>query len=409
MSSPFAALRHRNFRLFWTGQCISLIGTWMQNVAQAWLVLQLTDSAFLLGLVAATQFVPMLVLSLVAGAVADRLPKRRLVIATQTSMMFLAAILGALTYTGAVRYWHVLVLALGLGVANTLDMPARQSFIIELVGREDLMNAIALNSSIFNAARVIGPAVGGLVMGWLGVAPCFFLNAASFGAVIIGLFLIRVNEEKPVRRHEPLWERIAEGVAYARRTPAILEPLVLMAVLSTFAMNFNVLVPTYAKHSLGLSEAGYGFLMAALGIGAFAGAIMLAFISDRGPQRALLFLGAAGLTLFQMVLALVRWFPLAFILLLFAGWSMITFTASVNTTIQLASPDELRGRIMSLYSLVFGGVIPFGSLFAGTLAGWAGPPVALAAGGGVGLLLALAASLWVKRRAGDLRSAQAGK
>lgn len=399
MPSPFSALRHRNFRLFWSGQCISLIGTWMQNVAQAWLVLQLTDSAFLLGLVAATQFMPMLVLSLIAGVIADRFPKRRLVLATQTTMMLLATVLGILTYLGMVRYWHVLLLALALGLANTLDMPARQSFIIELVGREDLMNGIALNSSIFNAARVIGPAVGGLVMGWLGVAPCFFINAASFAAVILGLLFIRVPEKEPaVRRKEPVWAHIATGINYARRTPAILEPLLLMAALSTFAMNFNVLVPAYAKHTLGLSETGYGFLMAALGIGAFAGAVMLAFISHRGPQRGLLFAGVGGIVFFQLALALTRWFPLAFLLLMLTGWAMITFTASVNTTIQLASPDDLRGRIMSLYSLVFGGVIPFGSLFAGTVAGWAGAPAALAAGALVGLVLALAVTLWLHRR-----------
>ncbi|HHV57435.1 MAG TPA: MFS transporter [Firmicutes bacterium] len=400
LPQAFSALRHRNFRLFWSGQCVSLIGTWMQNVAQAWLVLQLTDSAFLLGLVAATQFVPMLVLSLFAGVIADRFPKRRLVLATQTTMMLMAAILGTLTYLGVVRYWHVLLLALGLGLANTLDMPARQSFIIELVGREDLMNAIALNSSIFNAARVIGPAVGGLVMGWLGVAPCFFINAASFAAVIIGLLFIRVAEKKPApRRREPVWADIAVGINYARQTPAILEPLLLMAALSTFAMNFNVLVPTYAKHTLSLTESGYGFLMAALGIGAFAGAVMLAFISHRGPQRALLVAGVGGITFFQSLLALTRWFPLAFLLLMLTGWSMITFTASVNTTIQLASLDELRGRIMSLYSLVFGGVIPFGSLFAGTIAGWIGAPAALAAGAAVGLVLAVCVAALVRRRA----------
>ncbi|MDK2785033.1 MAG: hypothetical protein PWQ41_682 [Bacillota bacterium] len=217
--------------------------------------------------------------------------------------------------------------------------------------------------------------------------------------MIVGLLLMRLPEEKPaLRRREPIWANIAAGIDYVRRTPAILEPLLLMAVLSMFAMNFNVLVPAYAKHTLRLTETGYGFLMAALGIGAFAGAIMLAFISHRGPQRFLLVAGATGVTLFQVAVALVRSFPLAFLFLALTGWSMITFTASVNTTIQLASPDELRGRIMSLYSLVFGGVIPFGSLFAGTVAGWGGAPVALAAGGVIGLGLALVVSYSIRQR-----------
>ncbi|WP_258359993.1 MFS transporter [Moorella sulfitireducens] len=382
-----AALKHRNFRLFWCGQLISLMGTWMQNMAQGWLVLQLTNSPFLLGLVNAIQFIPLLVLALVAGVVADRVPKRRLLIITQSSLMLLAFTLGILTLTGLVRYWHVLILACLLGVVNSFDMPARQAFVVEMVGRDDLMNAIALNSSIFNAARIIGPALAGLVIGRLGMAASFLLNAASYVAVISGLLLIRVpGESKSQQVETRILEKIGEGLAYIRRTPVILQAITLMASLSILVMNFNVLIPVLARNTLGQQAEGYGLLMSASGIGAFAGAMMLAVLSKNGPQRRLLLGGATGLCLFQLFLAFTRSYPLAFLLLVFTGWSMITFTASVNTTLQLNSPDNLRGRVMSVYALVFGGVTPIGSLFSGSIAHHWGAPAALATGAMLGIL-----------------------
>ncbi|WXJ95443.1 Enterobactin exporter EntS [Neomoorella carbonis] len=382
-----AALKHRNFRLFWCGQLISLMGTWMQNMAQGWLVLQLTNSPFLLGLVNAVQFTPMLVLALVAGVVADRVPKRRLLIITQSSLMLLAFTLGILTLTGLVRYWQVLILAGLLGIVNSFDMPARQSFVVEMVGKHDLMNAIALNSSIFNAARIIGPALAGLVIGRLGMAASFLLNAASFVAVIGGLLLIRVPEDSwPQQAETRILEKIGEGLDYIRRTPVILQAITLMASLSILTMNFNVLIPVLARNTLGQQAEGYGLLMSASGIGAFGGAVMLAFLSKNGPRRQLLLGGAAGLCLFQLLLAATRSYFVAFLLLAFTGWSMITFTASVNTTLQLNVPDNLRGRVMSVYALVFGGVTPIGSLFSGSIAHLWGAPAAMATGATMGML-----------------------
>lgn len=393
-----AALRHRNFRLFWSGQLISLIGTWMQNMAQGWLVLQLTNSPFLLGLVSAIQFTPLLVLALVAGVVADRVPKRRLLIFTQSSLMLLAFTLGILTLTGAIRYWQVLILAGLLGMVNTFDMPARQAFVVEMVGKGDLMNAIALNSSIFNAARIVGPALAGLVIGRLGMAASFLLNGASFLAVIAGLLLIRIPEKIDWHHRvaEGMGERIAEGLQYIRRTPVVLRTVVLMALLSIFAMNFSVLIPVLARDTLGQQAEGYGLLMSASGVGALCGAIFLAVFSSRGPSPWLLLGGAAGLCLFQLFLAGTHSYTLALLFLGLTGWSMITFTASVNTTLQLNVPDNLRGRVMSVYSLVFGGVTPIGSLFSGSIAHLWGAPAGLAAGATIGLisLLAVAGQTW---------------
>lgn len=259
-------------------------------MAQGWLVLQLTNSPFLLGLVSAIQFTPLLVLALVAGVVADRVPKRRLLIFTQSSLMLLAFTLGILTLTGAIRYWQVLILAGLLGMVNTFDMPARQAFVVEMVGKGDLMNAIALNSSIFNAARIVGPALAGLVIGRLGMAASFLLNGASFLAVIAGLLLIRIPEKIDWHHRvaEGMGERIAEGLQYIRRTPVVLRTVVLMALLSIFAMNFSVLIPVLARDTLGQQAEGYGLLMSASGVGALCGAIFLAVFSSRGPSPWLL-------------------------------------------------------------------------------------------------------------------------
>lgn len=388
---PFAALRHRDFRLFWIGQAVSLIGTWMQSVGQSWLVLQLTDSSFLLGVVSSLQFAPVLLLSLFAGAIIDRFSKRRILIVTQAALMFLALILATLTATGVVRYWHILVMATLLGIVQTLDNPTRQAFIIELVGKDDLMNAIALNSTNFNIARIIGPALAGVLTGTLGIAAAFYANALSFVAVLISLLLIRVPNQPRLEMDRNIISNIATGLTYIRKTPIVLTTILLVAVLSTFAMNFNVLVPVYARNVLGLDAKGYGLLMSAMGVGALGGALSLASFSSGGPQRAVLLAGAVGLPLVEMLLSPVRSFAVAGLLLALVGWSMISFSASANTIVQVNTPDQFRGRVMSVYTLVFGGTTPFGSLFAGSIANWAGAPVALLAGGAIGLCAAIPA------------------
>lgn len=383
---PLAALRHRNFRIYWLGQSVSLTGTWIQNVAMAWLVLELTNSPFLLGLVGAAQFTPILLFSLVGGVIADRVARRRLIIATQSSLMLIALTLGLLTFTGLVQYWHVVALAFLAGTTNAVDIPARQSFLIELTGREDLMNAIALHSSVFNAARFVGPAVGGLLIAAFSLPVCFFINGASFMAVLIGLVLIRVKDRALDGRDlHKVRREIGEGLDYIRSTPAVLFPIILMAALSLFAFNFNVLVPVYARDVLSQGAEGYGFLMGAHGLGALFGAFYLAYISHRGPRLRVLFAGALGVCLAQLALFPVRLYWVAWPLLLWGGLSMMVFAGLVNTTVQLTVPDRLRGRVMSVYSLVFMGMMPLGNLMAGAVARCWGAPAAFFLGAALGL------------------------
>ncbi len=390
--SAFSALRHRNFRLFWTGQLVSLIGTWMQNVGQAWLVLTLTNSAFLLGLVSAAQFTPVLLVSLYAGVVVDRVSKRNLLLLTQTTLLVLALVLAVLVSTGSVRYWHVLLLALLLGLVNAFDMPVRQSYVYELVGgRADLMNAIALNSAIFNGARIVGPGVAGLVMAAWGPAAAFYLNALSFLAVIAGLRLIPPCPPPEAGTRRRTLEHLREGLGYIRRERAVGGPLLLLGLLSLFAMNFNVLVPVYARNVLHQSARGFGFLMSSLGLGALAGSLTLAGRAQRGPDPRVLLGAGLGLGLFQVVLSLVRSYGVAATVLALTGWAMLSFNASVNTTVQLTVPDALRGRVMSVYTLLLAGVTPFGALFAGSLSSRWGAATALGVGGGIGVAACLAA------------------
>ncbi|ATW26818.1 MFS transporter [Candidatus Formimonas warabiya] len=404
LGSSFAALRHRNFRLFWIGQCISLVGTWMQNIGQAWLVLQLTKSAFKLSLVSATQFLPMMLFALFAGTLVDKFPRRRILLITQASLMVLAVTLASLTYFQVVQYWHVLVLALLLGIVNTLDMPTRQSFFVELVGKEDLMNAIALNSTIFNLARMIGPAVAGFLISLVGIAMCFYLNALSFLAVLAGIWMIdtpdRVAAREGTGSIRDIFSDIGEGLRYISQNAIILHPLLLLALISTFVLNFNVLIPVFAKQDLGQNAAGYGFLMTCMGIGSFIGALVLAVRSKTGPRISTLVGGAAGTSLFLLLLGLQHNYILACATLLVMGFCSITFTAMVNSTIQMNSADNMRGRVMSVFSLVFGGVAPIGSLYAGNIMEFLGAQGCMKISGVIGILAAAytLSALWGKHR-----------
>jgi MFS family permease len=387
------ALHHRDFRLFISGQLVSLIGTWMQSVAQSWLVLELTNSPFKLGLIGTLQFGPMLGFSFLAGAIADRLPKRRLIIATQTALMLQAFTLALLARTGHVQFWHVAVLAVCYGLANTLDMPTRQSFIVEMVGKDDLASAIALNSAMFNGARMIGPAVAGLLVDRFGVAPAFGLNGLSFVAVILALAAMRTEGLPREREGTTVRQDIAAGVRYAVGTPLVALILSLLLVVSLFVINHNVLVPLLARNVLHEGAHGFGLLMAALGIGAVVGALALALLGKSRPGLPLLITAAALASALTLALAMIRHFSAAVVLLALTGLSQIVFMASCNTALQMVAPDRLRGRIMSLYAFVFVGVTPIGSFFVGSVAEWFGTPTAYAAGGGLGLLSVLALTL----------------
>ncbi len=376
------SLRHRNFRLFWSGQLISLIGTWMQNVGQAWLVLELTHSPLKLGVVSALQFLPMLFLSFPAGVLIDYFPKRMIIIATQTVMMILAFTLAALQWTGVVQYWHVLVLATILGVANTVDMPARQSFIIEMVGKEDLMNAIALNSSIFNAARAVGPAIAGLLISALGTGACFFVNGLSYLAVIWGLWLVTFDEPRTTgQRTYHIIADIREAMSFIRKTPVVLVTILLVAVVSIFGTNFNVLVPVFAHEELHRDAAAFGFLMSAFGTGALIGAVSLAALSRQGPKPSFLLGGGMALSLVLVLIGAQNSYAWTTLLLALAGWCLVTFFGMANSTVQLNTEDRLRGRVMSIYTFTFGGLTPFGSMFAGSFAHWFKTPFTFALGG----------------------------
>jgi MFS family permease len=387
------ALHHRDFRLFISGQLVSLIGTWMQSVAQSWLVLELTNSPFKLGLIGTLQFGPMLGFSFLAGAIADRLPKRRLIMATQTALMLQAFTLALLARTGHVQFWHVAVLAVCYGLANTLDMPTRQSFIVEMVGKDDLASAIALNSAMFNGARMIGPAVAGLLVDRFGVAPAFGLNGLSFVAVILALAAMRTEGLPREREGTTVRQDIAAGVRYAVGTPLVALVLSLLLVVSLFVINHNVLVPLLARNVLHEGAHGFGLLMAALGIGAVVGALALALLGKSRPGLPLLITAAALASALTLALAVIRHFPAAVVLLALTGLSQIVFMASCNTALQMVAPDRLRGRIMSLYAFVFVGVTPIGSFFVGSVAEWFGTPIAYAAGGGLGLLSVLMLTL----------------
>jgi MFS family permease len=375
------ALRHRNYRLFLTGQIISTLGTWMQSVAMPWVALELTGSALLVGLVLATQFLPVLVGGPLGGVVADRYRKRNVLLATQSLFMVPSFVLFAVSSTGHTQYWMIVVAAFATGTINLFDVPARQAFVIEMVGRQDLMNAIALNSSVFNASAVIGPAIAGLVIAAVGVPLCFLANSVSYLAAIAALLMMRdLPRVTPHHQDQPFMTRLAGGVSYARREPVVGMLLVAVAVFSLFAMNRLTLMPLFAAQVLHVGAHGYGFLLASMGLGALFGALTLAFFAGLGadPRRQLwmALIWVAALLEFSIS----RMFVLSMVALFVAGYCQISFVATANNRIQVLTPDHLRGRVMSLYAQALMGVGPLGSTQAGVLAQWLGAPWAMAIG-----------------------------
>ena len=384
-----APLRHRGFRQFFTGQLLSTIGTQMQAVGQAWLVLELTRSPFLLGVISALQWSPTLLLSLPAGVLADRVPKRTLVLATQTSSALLAAALGLLIVFGRVRYWHVTAAAGFLGIVSAVDVPARQSLVIELVeGPEDLTRAIALNSALFNSARLVGPSVGGLMIASWGTGATFLANAASYLGVILALLALPSNgtAQRTVAQGIGFLVGVRDGLRSVLGAPHVLWVLVVLGVLALFPMNFEIFVPVLARMQLHLGAAGFGALMSAQGAGALAGALGVAAMGRRPHRRRFLLWTATVLCGATMALGLARIPAAAAVLLIAAGAAMIAFTAVANSTVQLETPDALRGRVMSVYNLVYNGTTPPGALLIGWLIERAGLPVAMEITGAVGLL-----------------------
>ncbi len=387
----FASLRrHRNYRLFFTGQVISVSGTWMQNIATAWLILELTHSPVIVGLLALCQFLPFTVFGLFAGVIVDRLDARLAVIWTQVVSMVIAGLLTVLTLAGVITAWEVLLLAALRGTVLVLDAPARQALTFEMVGRDELPNAVALNSSLFNAARVVGPAVGGVVVALAGVGVCFLANTVSFAAVLAGLLLMRQSEMFPrgANAERPtLLRGTGEAFRYVARTPEVLLALMVVMFVSTLSFNFNVLLPVMAQQTLGGGPEVFGILTAFFGVGALTGALMSASLGR--ASWGVLLAGTAGFGLAQLALAPAASLVAASGLLFVTGLSFTLWTSNANSLLQLRAPDRLRGRVIGLYYFAFNGAAPLGGLLSGWLAAKGGTELAFAVSGAAGVAAAL--------------------
>ncbi len=401
LGRTFVALRHRNYRLFFFGQMISYIGTWMQTAAQAWLVLQLTHSALLLGTVSLLQYLPVMIFSLYGGVLADRIPKRTLVLVTQSISLVQSAVMWLLVITGVVQVWHILLLVALLGITNALDSPTRNAFVNEMVGREDLPNAVALNSSLVNMARVLGPGIGGVLIAWLGVAPLFLLNTLSFIAVLIGLAMIdtRTLYALPSKRADDkklsAFESLREGLSYSLHMPAILLITSVIGGVALFGITFNVMLPLFATEVFHAGARGYGFTTAAYGLGALFSALWVAW-GNRKPNIRFLLSAAFVFSILEIALALSPLYILAFPLLVGIGFAQIVVTATANTTIQTVAPNHLRGRIISVYLLVYAGALPLGNFLAGALTTRIGVSTTFLIGGT--LCLVVATTAWLLRK-----------
>jgi MFS family permease len=375
----FQSLRVRNYRLFWTGQVISVTGTWMQTTAQAWLVLKLThDSPLALGLVITFQFLPVMLLALFGGVLADRLPKRSALVVTQTALMVQAAIFGALVAAGLIQLWHVYMLAVCQGLITAVDNPLRQAFIFEMVGRDDLVNAVGLNSMSFQGARIFGPALAGAVINLIGIAPTLILNAISFIPVIGALLMMdaRAFFSTPPSRDGSILSKLREGLAFASRTPSILSVLIMVAFIGTFGFNFSVITPLVADNLVKTDASGFGLLSAAMGVGALFAALGTAY-ARRITIRRLLVSGGA-FSIFLGALALSTSFWLSMVLLTLTGVAAITCATAANSLLQLNTPEQLRGRVLSINVLLTQGSTPVGGFFLGSLGQVAGVETALA-------------------------------
>lgn len=402
------ALQHADFRRFFWAQLVAQTGTWMQTVAQSWLVLQLTPSPFKLGLIGSLQFAPILLFSIASGALADRVRKRRLLIGTQAALGCQAFGLGALVASGHVEYWHVAVLAFCSGLVNVLDQPARQSLVAEIVGRADVASAVALNSASFNAARIAGPGLGGLLIAHFGVTPAFIVNGLGFVVAVAMLLKVRACGAPRERSREGVLADVRAGLRYALRTPEIRLTLGLLFVVSIFVFNFTVYVPLVVRTVLHLGAEGFGLLMACLGVGAVTGALTVGALGARRPSTTVLFGAAALACCGLLALFAARAFWLAAVALFLTGLFGLLLVASCNTAMQLSAPDELRGRVMSLYTLVWGGVFPFGAFIVGSISEKWGVGRALLVNGTAGLLGVALLLGWWTLRGGSAERSRAG-
>jgi len=365
----FAAFAHRNYQLWFFGQLVSLAGTWMQSIAQGWLVYQISHSDFALGLVGFAGAIPILIITPFGGVVVDRVPKRTLLVITQAVMMLLAFVLAVLVFTNVVQVWHVVMMAVLLGIANAFDAPARQSFVVDMVGREDLTNGIAMNSIMFNGARVIGPALGGLVLAAVGAGWCFLLNGVSFLAVIAGLMAMHMSSA-PARppSSASAWQQLKDGLHYAGARSEIVSLLLLASVFGLFGNAYSALLPAFVDQVYNAGASGYGYLNAAVGLGAVTGAFMIAQFVDRARRGTWLFFANQGFSVLLFIFAFNQNFPLALAAGFGLGLCFMIQNTNINSLLQTRVDDAMRGRVLSLYTLSFFGLAPFGNLISGALA-----------------------------------------
>jgi MFS family permease len=398
----FAAFRHRNFRIFFAGYVVSLTGVWMQRVAQSWLVLDLTGSAFWVGLVESLGMLPVLLFSLYAGAIADRVPKHRMVLVTQTASMLVAFGFAAVAFTGLESIGPIAVLAALLGTATAFDIPARQSFFVEIVGKEDLPSAIALNASAFNATRLVGPAIAGLLIAAVGVGACFLFNGLSYIAVLAALLAMRLPSSRPpVLPWTSAWANIADGLRFAAAEPRIRALLLNITVMSICGLPALTLLPVLARLELGQGAREFGWMMSAVGAGALIGALAVATFAPRMPKGRVTGWGAALFGVSVAALGFSPSLPVALVILMALGLAMITTTALTNTLLQSLAPDGLRGRVISVYTFSFVGMAPIGALLGGTAAEHFGVTATLGAGG----LVTVAGAVSLLLRSKELRTA----
>jgi len=400
----FRALRYRNFRLYWSGQIISLIGTWMQIVAQSWLVYRLTDSPFMLGLVNVVGLLPVVPLSLLAGVISDRFPRRALILVTEIILMLQAVALAVLTWLGLIEVWHIVALSFVLGAASAMEQPARLAFVVDTVGKEDLSNAVALNSSVYNAARIVGPAIAGVLVGWIGEAGCFLINGLSFLAVIVALLAMHLPRQVRIRERLRVVGSLTNGLRYTWDNRAIRSMLVIVALSSFLILPYIALMPAFAD-VLELGPEKYGFLMTGVGIGAIGGALFVAGIQSGNRGRWLTWsniMGPLFLVLFCLVpslpLILSRWlpeiqiplFPVSLVLIVFVGASNAVRQTLANSLIQITTAEEYHGRVMSVFNLLFNGMSRMGALVLGGVAEFSGAPWAVGGAAAASVLVGVA-------------------
>lgn len=376
-SQTFAALKHRNYRLWFTGQIISLVGTWMQATAQGYLVYELTQSPILLGIVGFASGIPVWLFSLYSGVIADQISRRKMIIITQSSMMLLAFILAVLTFTGSVQAWHIVILAFLLGTANAFDGPARQSFVVDMVPKEDLTNAIALNGSVFNLGTIIGPAFAGMVYAWLGPGWCFTINGISFIGIITALFLMRIPPQTAPGEAKGNSKSFMEGVRYAFGDPNVRVLLIVLGTVSIFGFSLMTLMPAWATTVLGGDVKTNGLLLSSRGVGSLAGVLMIASLGSRVTKGKIWAIGGIVMPMAVFALGLFRVLPMSLIMMVILGWSLMAVVNITNALVQTHVPDDLRGRVMGVYILIFQGGAPIGSLLIGWLADVFGEPAAV--------------------------------